>query len=188
MKPATLLAAGSLLLLGPPCAAQDYRDGLMLPAPQLYERMLGYARDKDFAKVERSLQAVKPVLDALKARHGPDLEVEIRDSIDKNDADSVLRGIRRLVVLDMKDQMRLARENAGASKERAATRFRGAYLDYLLVSGTVQDRNFTADQRIKNAFRRGVLVGSAEGLGSAADEIERELAAALPEIGPGVKR
>jgi len=174
-------AAVAGLFLGQPrrLPAQPYRDGLLLPTSQLYERMLAYAEEKDYTKVERSLEVARPVMEALKGKFGTDVQAEIRDAMARKDGEQLLRSLRRLVVLDMRDLMSLGL--AAETQEKASTKFRHAYLDYLLVSPVIQTRDFPADQRIKNAFRRAVLRSTYDQLRMATEDIERELAKTMAD-------
>ena len=181
-----MVAAVAAAVLCPtrPARGQPYRDTLVLPSAQLFERMLTYADDKDYEKVSRSLQVARPVIEALKAKFGGDPEGDIRDGLGRKDLDRVKRGLHRLILLDMRDLVGLAL--TAESSEKASTKFRGAYLDYLMLSPGVQARDFNADQRIRNAFRRAVLRSTREQMQEARDEIEREVARVFAE--PAGKR
>jgi len=175
-------AAAAALCAARPARGQPYRDNLLLPAAQLYQRMLTYAGDKDYEKVSRSLQVARPVVEALKVKFGGDPEGEIREGLERKDLERVRRGLQRLVVLDMRDLMGLAL--TADTAEKASTKFRNAYQDYVLLTVSVQERDFTADQKIKNAFRRAVLNSTHDQMQQARDEIEREVTRAFADQGP----
>jgi hypothetical protein len=181
MERPLMVAAVAAVVLCParPVRGQPYRDTLILPASQLYERMLKYADDKDYEKVSRSLQVARPVTEALKAKFGSDPEGDIRDGLERKDLDRVRRGLHRLILLDMRDLIGLAL--TAESPEKSSTKFRGAYIDYLMLSTGVQARDFNADQKIRNAFRRAVLRSTREQMQEARDEIEREVARVFAE-------
>lgn len=174
-----------ILLLSPAALglSQPYRDNLVLPSSEIYQKMLSYTQDKDFEKLERSLQMIKPVTQAMKSKFGADIEAEIRDGLAKKDHERVLRAIQHLISLDMKDLLSLGTEMAQESQFKAVTKFKSAFLDYLLLSPFIQIKNFSSDQKIKNTFRKSLDTSvSAADFGRAAEEIERELDTVFPEL------
>ena len=185
MKKAVWIALMVALMLGPAALglSQPYRDNLVLPANEIYQKMLGYALDKEFEKVERSLQLTKPVTQAMNSKFKVNIEAEIKNGLDKKDQEQVIRGIQRLIWLDMKDMMSLGTDVAQESQDKAAAKFKSAFLDYLLLSPYIQTKSFSSDQKIKNNFRKTVVTASsAEDFRRTAAEIEQDLMTAFPEL------
>lgn len=185
VKKTVWIIFAAILMLCPAALAQSqpYRDNLPLPASEIYQKMLSYAQDQDFEKVERSLQVTKPVTQALNSKFGANIETEIRDGVTKKDQDRVIRAIQRLISLDMKDLMLVGATAARESQDKAVAKFKSAYLDYLLLSPYIQVKSFASDQKIKTLFRKAVTISaSAEAFGRAAEEIEQELGTAYPEL------
>ena len=185
MKKAVWIALMVALMLGPAALglSQPYRDNLVLPANEIYQKMLGYALDKEFEKVERSLQLTKPVTQAMNSKFKVNIEAEIKNGLDKKDQEQVIRGIQRLIWLDMKDMMSLGTDVAQESQDKAAAKFKSAFLDYLLLSPYIQTKSFSSDQKIKNNFRKTVVTAnSAEDFRRPSEEIEQDLMTAFPEL------
>jgi hypothetical protein len=177
-----LLLLGILLSQVVPAHAQSYRD-LGLPPSEIYQKMLEYAQEKDFDRLSKTLQLIKPVTEALDTKYASHLSEDILSAIGRKDGDKALQTIRRFLLTDMKDLLSIGVGAMRESAEKATTKFKTAYLDYLLLSPYIQVKSFSSDQKIKNLFRRAVTrFSSEEELKSISDEIEKELFSADPTL------
>ncbi len=162
--------------------AQTYRD-IGLPPSEIFEKMIVYAQEKDFEKLSKALQLIKPITQALATKFSKNPEEEIQDAIKQKNGEKAVLSIQRLVTLDLRDLLSIALGSIRESSEKATTKFKTAYLDYLLISPYVQVKSFSGDQKIKNIFRRAVTsFASEEELKQMIQEIEKELFAASPEL------
>ncbi len=163
--------------------SQPYRDNLPIPAFEIYKNMLNFAQNKDFERVERSLQVIRPISETINLKFKEDIEAEILQGMVKKNSDMTIRAIQLLIFLDMKDLMSLGAEEAKGSLEKAKPKFKAAFLDYQLLSPYINAKNFSSDQKIMDTFRRGVATATnAEDLRRVAEKIENELLTALPEL------
>jgi hypothetical protein len=199
VRPVKAAATATALLLFTfvPAWAQPYRDNLPLPSIEINRQLMTYAQAKDFEKISRTLTMVKPLTDALKKKFVSDVESELRSGLKAQDQDRIVKATQRLVYLDLKDLMDLAVELMGESNDKAKTKMKAAYLDYLLLSPYIEKLNFSSDQKIKKHFRSANLAldasvayggekaiasavaGSAEDIKRLVDEIDKELTTTL---------
>lgn len=178
-----VLITALMLSRSTPGLSQPYRDNLPLPAFEIYKNMLAFALDKNFEKVELSLQMIRPISQALNSKFKVDIDADIRNGLAKKDQERVIKAIQRLILLDMKDMMLLGAKGAEESQDKARPKFKGAFLDYLLLSPYITVKSFSSDQKIKNRFQRGTATAAgAEDFRRTSEEIERELLMVMPEL------
>ena len=164
--------------------AQTYRD-IGLPPSEIFEKMIVYAQEKDFEKLGKTLQIIKPITQTLGNKYSKNPDEAIRTAIDKKDREKAILSVQRLVTLDLQDLLSIAVGSVRESSEKAPTKFKTAYLDYLLISPYVQVKNFSADQKIKNTFRKAVTTSAKEDeLKEMTEDIQKELFNACPELRP----
>ncbi|MBI1822242.1 MAG: hypothetical protein HY036_07970 [Nitrospirae bacterium] len=164
--------------------AQTYRE-IGLPPSEIFEKMIGYAQEKDFEKLRKTLQIIKPITQTLGNKYSKTPDEAIRTAIDKKDREKAVLSVQRLVALDLQDLLSIAVGSVRESSEKATTKFKAAYLDYLLISPYVQVKSFSADQKIKNTFRKTVTTSAKEDeLKEMAEVIQKELFNACPELKP----
>ena len=145
--------------------------------------MIVYAQEKDFEKLSKTLQLVKPITQAVGTKYSKNPEEEVQNAIQKKSGEKALLSVQRLVALDMRDLLSIAAGSIREGSEKATTKLKTAYLDYLLISPYVQVKSFSADQKIKNVFRKAVTTfASEEELKQMIQEIEKELFSAYPEL------
>lgn len=178
--------------------AQVYRDSLPLPSLEINQLIITYVQTKNFEKISRTLQVLKPLTDTFKTKFGFDVESEIRSALVVQDQARLLKATQQLVYFNIKDLMDLSLGLLGESTSKARAKMKAAYLNYLLLSPFIQKVNLSSDQLIKNRFRavdlvlgssspytreRTLPIASQDRIRQLADEIDRELAATLAVSG-----
>ena len=162
---------------------QTYRDNLPMPSLEINRQLMTYAQARDYEKITRTLPMVKPLTDALKTKFTSDIESELRSGLTAQDQDRILKATQRLVYLDLKDLMNLSVDLMGESNDKAKTKLKAAFLNYLLLSPFMEKLNFAADQKIKKNFRAATLAVDAstsiEEIKRLISEIDKELITTL---------
>lgn len=166
-----LIAAALLAFPG-----QGWCAALPAPPQQMFEAMLLYAEQGDFAKAGRILEKLAPLLDELRAAYGTDLAGETREALKKGGAWEAQTAILKVVYYHMKLELSAALKAEGRS---AIGSVRMAYLDYLFLVPRLKDRDkkpaAEAELRFKAVHK---LVIS----GLAASEMKEEARAQVREI------
>lgn len=162
---------------------QTYRDNLPLPSFEILKKLLNFAEDKNFEKIWRTIQVIRPLTEEIRLKFGVNIELEIKNALAEKDKERVIRAIQQLVFLDMKDFMLLGTVAAEESLDKAKPKFKAAFLNYLLLSPHITVKSFPSDQMIKNSFQRGTATATgAEDFRRTSEKIERELLTVMPEL------
>lgn len=195
LNPLIILYLIILIAIPGVARGQPYREGLSIPPVQVFGGMLGFAKAGDFAKIERSLHLLTPLLSALFQKYQVDHGSETRSAISAKDKDKVLKEVQRLISSDMRDLFDQADIVIRESNEKAKVKFKTAFLDYLLLGPFIEARSFKSDGKIKRAFRdiQFTIDGSApygttgpgaispEAIRKMSDEIIKEIQSVMPE-------
>lgn len=130
--------------------AQTYRDNLPLPLNEILQNMSNYCEAQDFERLKKAMVLLHPVTTAL-AKEDASLSQEMDKALAGKDAAAALSIVHRIAWADARELLLQADKN----DDRDASRhIKAAFLDYTVISPTMQSRNFAADQHIKNAFKR----------------------------------
>ena len=79
--------------------AQTYRD-IGLPPSEIFEKMIVYAQEKDFEKLSKTLQLVKPITQAVGTKYSKNPEEEVQNAIQKKSGEKALEQFRAGAVID----------------------------------------------------------------------------------------
>ena len=162
--------------------AQTYRD-IGLPPSEIYEKMIVYSQENDFEKLNKTLQLIKPITQALNTKYSKNPESEIQNAVDHKDGAKALLAVQRLIALDLHDLLSITGGTIRESSERATSKLKAAFLDYSILSPYIQVKSFSGDQKIKNIFRRAITTFAGEDeLKQNMDEIEKELYGAFSAL------
>lgn len=143
--------------------AQSYRDALPAPPSEIYKSMLQFLEQKEYSKIEGSLNVLGPVLSHIKGKFNVDAGQGIKEGLSIKDDNKIREGVYRLVLWDTRDLFDEAIRKSSESSEGAKVLLKIAYMNYIILSQPVQKKDFSADQRIKKAFQSAY---SALGTGS----------------------
>ncbi len=150
LEAAQLLWAKELL-------AQEYRDRMKIPSVTLYETMLNFTVKEDYEKVSKSVPFIREILDVIKTKFEVDLEKELKTALENKQKELVLLAIRKTIFYDMKDLFSILVSTetiAEQSTVRLRTFIRTGYLDYLLLSPKIKEKEFKTDLSLKKTFQR----------------------------------
>jgi hypothetical protein len=160
---------------------QSYRD-LGVPPSEIFQKMVAYVQGRDFEKLGKTLLVIKPLTGALGTKYSKNLHEEIQKAVDSKDGDKGLAAVQRVISGDLRALLEVG-PGAAESPEKAGTRFKAAYLDYLVLSPFIQDKNFQADQKVRNLFRKASTTNpQLDGFKEIGGEIEKELLSTLPDL------
>jgi len=134
--------------------AQEYRDRMKIPSLTIYETMLNFAGKEDYEKVSKSLLFVREILEMLKIKFEVDLEKELKTVLEKKNKEIILTTIRKLIFYDMEDLFRILLVSKDVPTTRLRTFIRTGYLDYLLLSPKIKEKEFKTDLALKKIFQR----------------------------------
>lgn len=133
---------------------QPSREGLPISQVQIFQRMLFQAEEGNFDSVQKSTLFLDPLLSDFQAKFGINMKAGIQDKIARKDKAGLESDVLHLVFLDMSDLFQIAGEQLKEKKlENAKVKIRTAYQDYLILSPSMSEKAFPADQKIKNDFR-----------------------------------
>lgn len=153
-KPLLVWLSGLCLLLISCSALSNTKERARLKTPpvEIYQSMLRFVEKQDYEKIEMSLSFIKPVTAAIKSRWDVDMKEMIHGSVVGRDKDMIRRSVQKLIFLDMASLLYEGIDEDRPPKKRKV-QIRTAYLNYLLLSSTVKERKFLADQGIRKIFR-----------------------------------
>jgi hypothetical protein len=143
-------AAVALLLAAPGgrvAAQSEARNSMGVPASTIFKSMLRFAATGEWVKVEKSLDLLRPVLGEHTVVFGNARSNAMLDHIRSRNTDTVIDGIRQLVV---RDAVVLLRAVPGAPLDRGRTFSRTAALEWRIVE---------EDVRQTDAHRADVIAG-----------------------------
>lgn len=164
-------------------SAQSYRDLGSISLNETFEKMLEYSKKNDFDKLEKSFQLIKPLSQFLENKYSKNTEKAIQSAIDRKDGEKAFQAIQQLIFLDMKDLLLIGIDIVHDSKEKATTKFKYAYLDYLLLSPYIQVKSYSGDQKIRNLFRKFAMsINKFDELKLLNEEIEKEIINSFPTL------
>ncbi|MBI1823554.1 MAG: hypothetical protein HY200_00615 [Nitrospirae bacterium] len=164
-------------------SAQSYRDLGNLSLNDTFEKLLDYSKQNDFEGIEKSIQLLTPLKQSLESKYSKKNERALQSAIDQKEGEKALLAIQQLIYLDMKDQLLTGIDSVSHSKERAITKFKYAYLDYLLLSPYLQSKSFNGEQKIRNLFRKFAMsVNKTDQLMALNQEIEKEMLNTFPTL------
>ena len=143
--------------------AQSYREALPVPPSEIYKSMFQFLEQKEYRKIEGSLNVLGPVLSHIKGKFNVDAGQGIKEGLSLKDDNKILDGVYRLILWDTRDLFDEALKKSSDSSEGSKVLLKIAYMNYIILSQPVQKRDFSADQRIKKAFQSAY---SALGTGS----------------------
>lgn len=132
--------------------AQGYRDNLPLPLNEILQNMTSYCETQDFERLKKATTLLHPVTSAL-AKEDAALAQDMDKAIASKDGPGALIVVHRLAWADVRELFALAEK----SDSDASRHIKAAYLEYTVISPTMQNRSFAADQHIKNAFRKATV-------------------------------
>ncbi|MBI3610099.1 MAG: hypothetical protein HY204_05275 [Nitrospirae bacterium] len=147
--------------------AQSYRNAVQVPPVEVYQSMLNFVDQKEYAKVIGSLNTLAPIVNHITAKFTDNPLDGIKKAIDKGRPDEILLSVQTLIILDMKDLLDEAIRQVDQSPEASKTQVRTARLNYELLSSYVQKKDFPADQKIKKNFTDSFRLLGSESLYSA---------------------
>ncbi len=137
--------------------AQEYRDRMKIPSVTLYETMLNFTVKEDYEKVSKSVPFIHEILEVIKAKFEVDLEKELKTALENKEKELIILTIRKTIFYDMKDlfSILISTETiAEQSTVRLRTFIRTGYLDYLLLSPKIKEKEFKTDLTLKKVFQR----------------------------------
>jgi hypothetical protein len=175
------------LLIGmidvPVSSAQSYRDLGNLSLNETFEKLLESARLNHFEELEKSIQVLTPLIKMLESKYSNKENSLLQTAVLQQNREKALVAIQKLIYFDMKDQLLNGIDLVSTSKDRAITRFKYAYLDYLLISPYLQTVNFNGEQKIRNLFRKfAISVNRPDQLTLLNQEINKELLNTFPML------
>ncbi|MBI3610098.1 MAG: hypothetical protein HY204_05270 [Nitrospirae bacterium] len=132
--------------------AQAYRNAVGVPPVEVYQSMLNFADRKEYAKVMGSLTVLSPIVNHIGTKFKDNPSKGIKKAVDKGDPDEILLSVQALIVLDVKDLLDEALQQAAASPDGSKTLLKIARLNYELLSPYAQKKDFAADTKIKKTF------------------------------------
>lgn len=148
------LTLAIILGLAPLTFGQPYRDNLPLSQVEIFQRMFSQAEEEGFDKIQKGAIFLEPLFSAIQTKMGVGIKGEIEKGIVQKDKTRVLAALGQLVYLDMIDLLSiggdLLKEN---NIDKAKSKIKIAYADYLLISPSISAKSFPTDQKVKNSFR-----------------------------------
>ena len=164
-------------------SAQSYRDLGPVSLNETFRNLLKFSKYNEFENLEKSLQLIKPLSQTLDSKYSNKSGKAIQNSIEKKDGEKAVQGIQQLIFLDIKDQLLIGIDTVPNSKEQALSKFKNAYMDYLLLSPFIQENNYSGDQKIKNLFRKLLLlINKSDQLPAVYQDIEKEIMNSFPNL------
>lgn len=162
---------------------------LLAPPHQMFQAMLLYAEQGEFARVEKGLAHVQPLLEEVRRHFGADLGGEVRQAAARHDRRATEAAILKLVFHDMKHDLETVLDQEETRQVRLVS-LRLAYLDFLLLeprvdrqagrpAGATSRRFKVIYQRMQEARPAGAALDAA--LVEQIQAIERECLGAFPE-------
>ncbi|HSG05450.1 MAG TPA: hypothetical protein VLB09_03525, partial [Nitrospiria bacterium] len=139
--------------LATPAYSQAHRDALPLPSLDLNRQLLIYAQGRDPSKIEKVLEAARPLTTHLKSRYGTDIESVFLNAMASQKWERMVPASRHLVYLDTLDLMESAVESLRKASPEAKNRMKAAFMNYLLLAPYLKSIDSPADEAIRGHFR-----------------------------------
>ncbi|HEY5648374.1 MAG TPA: hypothetical protein VIU33_02665, partial [Nitrospiria bacterium] len=128
-------------------------------------QLLIYAQGRDPSKIEKVLEAARPLTTHLKSRYGTDIESVFLNAMASQKWERMVPASRHLVYLDTLDLMESAVESLRKASPEAKNRMKAAFMNYLLLAPYLKSIDSPADEAIRGHFRHaGKLIASSEDL------------------------
>lgn len=156
------------------------RSRLPIAPPTVFEAMLRQAEQGELERVRRSMDVLAPVMAEHERILGATERREVAARVLTPDRNAALRGVRRLVAMDVIVLLRSMRD---APSQRARTLLLTAGLEWRLVEPAVAQVDARSAQAISARFRdlaSGMNDGDLGAVGALAGRIEADLRVALP--------
>ncbi|MFQ5455014.1 MAG: hypothetical protein ACE5EA_02280 [Nitrospirota bacterium] len=134
-------------------ADQSYRDNIVIPPNDIYKNLLKYIEREDYQKIKKALNLLNGIINVLDAKYSINLMTKLNNSIKRNDNEMILKLIYRLIYFDALDLMDNSIEAVEVSPDKAKTKLKMSYLNYILLSPIIEKKSFSSDIKIKRMFR-----------------------------------
>jgi hypothetical protein len=152
---AAALLSVALLTAGARAGAEPYRDGLPAPSYWLLASMLDQvAQGSGTEGMERPLQMLAPLLDALGLRYAVPIRQRLEGAVAGHDAAAAARALVTLSLVDAEDLLREVRRDDLSGWDEAKVAARKARLDYALVAARLELRQRALHLRVLASFDR----------------------------------
>ncbi|MBI3609294.1 MAG: hypothetical protein HY204_01160 [Nitrospirae bacterium] len=154
-----ILRAVFLLMLvdSHPLRAQANREQLPVPMVQILQTMYSKLDQGNYDMAYKFLKVLTPVVQTLTQKEGVDLFKEMESAIRSQNKERIDLAFRRMVIMDISDLMSFVNDLHPLT-ERDKVHARISLLEYYIISPRIAETNFMVDQRVKNNFRKMLLL------------------------------
>lgn len=141
---------------------QDGRSNMPVPAAEVYKNMLVFAKNGDGTKVEKSLLLLNPVILEVNKRFCTRIDLEISNTLYKEDPISMTGAVTKLIVEDIRHLLMESVESIGKDLEKMGIRIRIAFTEYQTIDPILEKKDFSASTKIKTDFRKAYFLSEAK--------------------------
>lgn len=142
--------------------SQDARSNMPVPAAEVYKNMLVFAKNGDGTKVEKSLLLLNPVILEVNRRFCTRIDLEISNTLYKEDPISMTGAVTKLIVEDIRHLLMESVESIGKDLEKMGIRIRIAFTEYQTIDPILEKKDFSASTKIKTDFRKAYFLSEAK--------------------------
>ena len=135
-------------------SGQPYRETLPISQVEIFQRMLVQTEEGNFDKVDKGTIFLDPLFSALQLKFGVNFKARFQDKVIHRDKAGLEASILHLAFLDLIDLLEVAGQLLQKNDlDRAKSKIKVAFQDYLILTPFILNKAFPADQKIKNDFR-----------------------------------
>lgn len=164
-----MLALALVGLLVEAVAAPHQYERLRFAPYEVFEAMLAYAEQGDFEPLLRGASYASPLFEALPG--GAEVERQLKKAAATRDSRAALAAVQRLLLIDLRFNMRGAAGPGGLERERLQM----AFVDYHFLAPRVRAADARLDRRIRAAFRTAYETGDTAELRAATQTLPAAL-------------
>lgn len=177
--------------------AQHYLDFKENPQYEIFQNIITQALKGNYSKIETSVNDIKDIVELIDNQYSDHILSDIKTSIKNEDEKKIINITYRLIYLDIINLFSNSIEEVKKKNiEEATSMVRTAYLNYLVISPKIQDRDFDSDQHIRKIFRNSLqsldlfypygesnnIKKDPEILVKNSNEIQKQILSVFPEI------
>jgi hypothetical protein len=149
--------------------AQEYsRERFPIPVPEILANIYSNLDRGAYDTISKTLIILSPLLQDLEQKEGVDIRGRITEAIQSKNRERVARELERMVIIDISDLLNFVNASRPLN-ETDKIHIRIALLEYNVIGPQIQETDFSMDQRVKNSFKKMMILLSEDNPGSVKD-------------------
>jgi hypothetical protein len=177
----------SALLTGTAFAQLPSRSTYNIPPPDIFSHLFYYLDEDNWEKVEGTVTFLSVLIGEMETEFGIKIESALMTAVREKDKEKFEKLALSLVFFDAKSLFAGSQDELARSPDKAITRLKAAYSDYIACSARVEKYDFKLNQKIKTVFRKAYIMVQSEKINEpsyrlALDEIQNAWSVLLPNL------